>query len=357
MNLLLYIYIFLIGITFGSFFTLAVYRIPRGEDITHTRSYCPKCNHKLSFWDMIPLFSYIFLGAKCRYCKEKIRPRYFILEFCSGLVFVLFALSIKLNIYTLTAQTIIYFIFGLLYIAGLFIVSGIDKEKINIQNEVTLYLTIVEAVYIIYLCIVDSASIYRYVIYLLTLVILTMANTIYYKKKVKNNYTLDCLILLNIMLIFTYECCSILTVIFTLLAMSIKVLIDKINNEIEKDYNTHSAVTHYIDEYGFVPPFVLMKIFTFGVASSYCGLLKQSDRQAIAKYFKISDKLLKQILKNLTTIRNVAAHSERLYIYTSKFYLSFKLIDMTYVKLDNITNLYMVIRCMRKLLTRFNYRN
>ena len=112
MNLLLYIYIFLIGITFGSFFTLAVYRIPRGEDITHTRSYCPKCNHKLSFWDMIPLFSYIFLGAKCRYCKEKIRPRYFILEFCSGLVFVLFALSIKLNIYTLTAQTIIYFIFG-----------------------------------------------------------------------------------------------------------------------------------------------------------------------------------------------------------------------------------------------------
>ena len=180
---------------------------------------------------MIPLFSYIFLGAKCRYCKEKIRPRYFILEFCSGLVFILFALSIKLNIYTLTAQTIVYFIFGLLYIAGLFIISGIDKEKINIQNEVTLYLTIVEAVYIIYLCIVDSANIYRYVIYLLTLVILTMANTIYYKKKVKNNYTLDCLILLNIMLIFTYECCSILTVIFTLLAMSIKVLIDKINKK------------------------------------------------------------------------------------------------------------------------------
>ena len=67
---------------------------------------------------------------------------------------------------------------------------------------------------------------------------------------------------------------------------------------------------------GFVPPFVLVKILTFGVASSYYGLLKQSDRQAIAKYFKISDKLLKQILKNLTTIRNVAAHSDRLYNYT-----------------------------------------
>ena len=132
-------------------------------------------------------------------------------------------------------------------------------------------------------------------------------------------------------------------------------LFNKISNEIEKDYNTHTAVTHYIDKYGFVPSFVLVKILTFGVASSYYGLLKQSDRQAIAKYFKISDKLLKQILKNLTTIRNVAAHSDRLYNYTSKFYLSFKLIDKNYVKSENITNLYMVIRCMEKLLTKEQY--
>lgn len=132
-------------------------------------------------------------------------------------------------------------------------------------------------------------------------------------------------------------------------------LFNKIDNEIEKDYNTHTAVTHYIDKYGFVPPFVLVKILTFGVASSYYGLLKQSDRQAIAKYFKISDKLLKQILKNLTTIRNVAAHSDRLYNYTSKFYLSFKLIDKEYIKSDNITNLYMIIRCMEKLLTNEQY--
>ena len=98
-----------------------------------------------------------------------------------------------------------------------------------------------------------------------------------------------------------------------------------------------------------------MKILTFGVVSSYYGLLKQSDRQAIAKYFKVSDKSLKQILKNLTTIRNVAAHSDRLYDYTSKFYLSFKLIDKSYKKSNNITNLYMVIRSMEKLLTKEQY--
>ena len=133
-------------------------------------------------------------------------------------------------------------------------------------------------------------------------------------------------------------------------------LLKKIKDEIEKDYGVHTALTHYMDKYGFVPPFVLVKILTFGVTSSYYGLLKQSDRQAIAKYFKISDKLLKQILKNLTIIRNITAHSDRLYNYTSKFYLSFKLIDESYVKSDNITNLYMVIRCMEKLLTKEQYK-
>ncbi|MGN1300652.1 MAG: prepilin peptidase, partial [Clostridia bacterium] len=210
---------------------LAVYRIPRGEDITHTRSYCPHCNHKFSFWDMIPLFSYIFLRGRCRYCKEKIRPRYFILELCSGLVFVLFALSIKLGLQNLNASIITYFIFGLLYIAGLFIVSGIDNEKKQIQNELVLYLIIVESLYIIYLCIVEIANIYRYVIYLVLLVVLTTINILYYKKKLKNNYTIDCLILLTLMVIFTYEYCSVLTVIFTLLAIAITLLFDKIKEK------------------------------------------------------------------------------------------------------------------------------
>lgn len=132
-------------------------------------------------------------------------------------------------------------------------------------------------------------------------------------------------------------------------------LLNKINDEIRKNYNIHIAVTHYMDRYKFIPPFVLVKILTFGVASSYYGLLKQSDRQAIAKYFKISDKLLKQILKNLTTVRNVAAHSDRLYSYTSKFYLSFKFIEKDYIKSNNITNLYMIIKCMEKLLKKEQY--
>ena len=47
MDIILYILLFCIGTVFGSFFTLAVSRIPIGQDITHERSYCPNCNHKL----------------------------------------------------------------------------------------------------------------------------------------------------------------------------------------------------------------------------------------------------------------------------------------------------------------------
>ena len=128
-------------------------------------------------------------------------------------------------------------------------------------------------------------------------------------------------------------------------------IINRINDEIDHNYNVHSAVTHYKDTYGYIPPFVLTKILTFGVASSYYGLLKQIDRQAIAKYFKISDKLLKQILKNLTSIRNIAAHSDRLFCFRDKYTLSFKTIDKNYIVNGNSTNLYMMLKVLKLILT------
>lgn len=110
MNTILYALIFIIGTLFGSFFTLAVYRIPLGKDITHERSFCPNCNHKLGFFDLIPILSYIFLGGKCRYCKQKIRPRYLLLEIASGIIFVLFAVSLRLNLFTTNINTWVYFV-------------------------------------------------------------------------------------------------------------------------------------------------------------------------------------------------------------------------------------------------------
>ncbi len=91
--------IFIIGTLFGSFFSLANYRIPRKKDIVFTRSFCPKCNHNLGFFDLIPVLSYIFHLGKCRYCKEKISPRYIFLEIASGTFFFLMYYFFKFEIY------------------------------------------------------------------------------------------------------------------------------------------------------------------------------------------------------------------------------------------------------------------
>ena len=74
----------------------------------------------------------------------------------------------------------------------------------------------------------EKANIYRYVIQYIAIAILMIFNVIYYKKKLKNNYTIQNLILLIEMLVFTYEACTILTIVFTLLSIAIKMIIEKI---------------------------------------------------------------------------------------------------------------------------------
>ncbi len=82
------IFVFVVGLLFGSFFTLAIYRIPRKQDITHTRSYCPKCKHRLGFFDCFPVLSYISTVGRCKYCCQKISIRYPLIELFTGFVFL-----------------------------------------------------------------------------------------------------------------------------------------------------------------------------------------------------------------------------------------------------------------------------
>ena len=224
--IIFYFLIFCIGTVFGSFFTLAVYRIPLHKDITHERSFCPNCNHKLSFWDMIPILSYLFLKGKCRYCGQKIRIRYLLLEVCSGIVFLLFAISLNLKLSQIDRW--FYLAFGLLYMAGLFIIAGIDKEKHLVSKPVVLYEIVIISMHMLYLCILEQMNIYRYVIYLTFILICNILEIFYYKKHLKSNYLLETLSLLLIMAVFTYEIGAILTVIFMLFAIAFATLLQKL---------------------------------------------------------------------------------------------------------------------------------
>ncbi len=83
----LFFLIFFFGLSVGSFLNCLIYRLSINEK-PKGRSYCPKCKHSLSYKDLIPLFSYIFLLGKCRYCKKKISLEYPLVELSTGVVFV-----------------------------------------------------------------------------------------------------------------------------------------------------------------------------------------------------------------------------------------------------------------------------
>jgi leader peptidase (prepilin peptidase)/N-methyltransferase len=80
-------YVFLLGLIIGSFLNVLIYRIPEEISIVKPPSNCPKCNTRLKVVDLIPVFSYVFLKGKCRYCGEKVSSRYMLIEILTGAVF------------------------------------------------------------------------------------------------------------------------------------------------------------------------------------------------------------------------------------------------------------------------------
>lgn len=103
--ILLYIIIFTYGILIGSFLNVLIYRIPKKENIAIVRSHCMKCGYQLRWYDLVPLFSWIFLGGRCRKCREKISIQYPLIEAANGIlymiVFYYYGLSIESLLYCL----------------------------------------------------------------------------------------------------------------------------------------------------------------------------------------------------------------------------------------------------------------
>lgn len=81
--------IFIFGTLLGSFYNVVGYRMPKGESIVSPPSHCPNCNHRLSLFELIPIFSYLIQFGKCRNCKKTISPFYPIFELCSGILFAI----------------------------------------------------------------------------------------------------------------------------------------------------------------------------------------------------------------------------------------------------------------------------
>ena len=88
---------FIFGICIGSFLNVLILRLPKNESLMTARSHCPKCNHVIYWYHNIPLFSYLFLRAKCSYCGTKISFLYFFIELISGIITLALFLKLGLN--------------------------------------------------------------------------------------------------------------------------------------------------------------------------------------------------------------------------------------------------------------------
>ncbi len=82
------LYFFLTGLCFGSFANVVILRLPEGKSIVKPRSHCPKCSKTLSWWELIPVFSWIFLRGRCSKCGTAISYRYALVELIMGGLFL-----------------------------------------------------------------------------------------------------------------------------------------------------------------------------------------------------------------------------------------------------------------------------
>ncbi len=122
-------FMLILGLIFGSFFNVLIWRIPNKISIRHPGSHCPECKEPLSIWELIPVFSYLIQKGLCRHCQTKIDILYPIVELFTGLGFYFFSL------YSLSWQDLLVKLvfFSLLVIAGI-----IDIRTKLLPNIITI---------------------------------------------------------------------------------------------------------------------------------------------------------------------------------------------------------------------------
>lgn len=139
----------MIGAAIGSFLNVVIYRMPRLLSLGKPKhSFCPNCNHQLDMADLVPLFSWIMSGGKCRHCTEKVPARYFWVELINGVLWA--AIWYR---YFCAEPTGSYWVLGCFYLAAtaaLVAIIFIDGEHFIIPDEINAFLLFLGIGYAIY---------------------------------------------------------------------------------------------------------------------------------------------------------------------------------------------------------------
>ena len=147
-NFLIYLSIFVFGLIFGSFLNCVIYRLHSGESFLKGRSFCPNCQHILSWPDLIPVFSFLILKGKCRYCHKPISLQYPLVELATGTVFLLIFWNLEFGIWDL--------LFRLLISCFLIIIFVYDLKHYIIPDQVIYPAIVIAFLYNIYQFTIDN---------------------------------------------------------------------------------------------------------------------------------------------------------------------------------------------------------
>lgn len=138
MDLAFYLFIFLIGTCGGSFVNVLIDRLPSGQPIGFERSQCPHCQKRLSWWELVPIVSFIFLGGRCSQCKTRISWQYPLVESVSGLSFVL-VFNKSLLVSRLQLASILNLVFWFFIVGLLIAIFVIDLKHLIIPNKLVYF--------------------------------------------------------------------------------------------------------------------------------------------------------------------------------------------------------------------------
>lgn len=128
-EMMLYAYVFLVGLCVGSFLNVCIYRLPEGKPLAVSRSACPACDSQIRFYDNIPVLSFLMLRGRCRRCNAPIPIRYPIVELITGLCALCTAVKFGIGL-----EGAVYFVF----MSALIIIIYIDIDHRIIPNVITL---------------------------------------------------------------------------------------------------------------------------------------------------------------------------------------------------------------------------
>ena len=132
--------VFVFGIIIGSFLNVCIYRIPKEESIAYPPSHCGSCGHNLKVIDLVPIFSWLLLKGKCRYCGEKVSKQYPIVEGATGLLFVFLYLK-----FGFTIELLKYMVFTSILI----VVGIIDFKTQDVYDSTIIALGIIGVLFTI----------------------------------------------------------------------------------------------------------------------------------------------------------------------------------------------------------------